>query len=816
MKRILVLLLATNCLAASAQITSVTVESLPFNFNDGGVFRHDIYAELTSQDDFVSSVYGDAESPLMIGTYGSFISTYGSYGLFIGSQEISQIGLNELNNALSQGQGFILDHENGGAWFSLFTGEGSGDADNRVLLAQLWSTNDVFGVFNIQVFVEGSQTSFVQGTFGFSSNPQDVFGCTNPESSIFNPEASIHDFSCMCQDSSGAGPEQCGICSGDENADGICDALGVLGCTDASACNYNLLALTDDGSCLYLDECGICGGVGIIPGTCTCEGTLIDAVGACGGDCAEDIDADGICDTEDDCIGEYDICGLCNGPGPVYECGCNAIPDGNCDCIGSVLDVVGVCGGDCFEDQDADGICDDVDDCVGALDACGLCNGPGEVYPCGCHGIPQGYCDCEGNVVDAINICGGSCLTDFNGNGICDSAEIFGCAYELAENYDPLVTLDDGSCIFPCVGFVNQNVFDWDEDYAVTIADFLAILAVFGDVDVDSDGVWDSTDLCFDINACNYANDPSEPCAFIDVLGVCGGGCEADGDNDGVCDDIDTCIGIEDECGVCNGPGPTEIVIESIVITYDSVFLPLDNDWYVFPINADTTFGYTCAPFFSDCGDPLEYQGYDYETVQIGEQCWFAENLRAESYINGDGIPGGLSTSDWLATTSGAKAVYGEVADGEDDWGCETYSPDIDACDPAQSLNEYGRLYNWFAVDDARGLCPSGWHVPTDGEWTVMTDLLGGQSIAGGPMKMDYGWHEVGNGNNLSGFSGLPGGYRFPSAHYYYAGSLGFWWTSSAFGPDAWCRELNHGSYVVNRYYANLSQGYSVRCIKDT
>ena len=203
---------------------------------------------------------------------------------------------------------------------------------------------------------------------------------------------------------------------------------------------------------------------------------------------------------------------------------------------------------------------------------------------------------------------------------------------------------------------------------------------------------------------------------------ICGGGCESDEDNDGVCDDIDDCVGVVDECGVCNGPGATEVVIESITVLYDSVYAEQIDTWFVYEIGADTTFSYTCAPFFGDCGDPVSYQGYDYATVLIGEQCWFAENLRSENYENGDAIPSGLSDWDWHLTTSGAVAVYGEDA------GCDIYSPDIDACDPAQSLNEYGRLYSWYAVDDARGLCPSGWHVPTDGEWTVLTDHLGGES----------------------------------------------------------------------------------------
>ena len=203
--------------------------------------------------------------------------------------------------------------------------------------------------------------------------------------------------------------------------------------------------------------------------------------------------------------------------------------------------------------------------CVYAIDECGVCGGSG---------IPSGFCDCIGNQPDAIGVCGGSCLKDEDNNGTCDDQEVYGCGYELAENYNPEVTRDDGSCIFPCEGVVNTNVFDWDGDYVVTVTDFLMMLSVYGDTDVDLDGVWDSGDDCVDTGACNYASDPSEPCAYIDILGICGGGCEADEDNDGICDDIDTCIGIEDECGVCNGPGPTEIVIENITILYDSVYLP--------------------------------------------------------------------------------------------------------------------------------------------------------------------------------------------------------------------------------------------------
>ena len=374
------------------------------------------------------------------------------------------------------------------------------------------------------------------------------------------------------------------------------------------------------------------------------------------------------------------------------------------------------------------------------------------------------------------------------------------------------------------------NLFDSNSNGAVDIEDFLAVLSLFSDVDSDSDGIWDSQDACTDLEACNYAASPTEPCAFIDVLGACGGGCEGDGDGDGICDDEDDCVGVVDECGVCNGPGPTEIVIEDIVTYYDSVYLPFDDAWYVYPVDADTTFGFTCAPAFETCGDMVSYQGYDYTTVQIGERCWFAENLRSELYLNGDSIPAGLSDSEWQNTSSGAVAVYGE---GSSD--CYDSSPDGDACDEAWSLSEYGRLYNFFAIDDARGLCPSGWHVPsetwTTGEWMTMEMALGmSESEAneifwrgtneGSQMKTDYGWNEGGNGTNSSGFSGLPGGQRFHTGSFGGGGTSGTWWSSPTNGSDAWNRLLTHDNEGVHRVPISLYQdphyGFSVRCIQDT
>tara|TARA_B110000003_G_scaffold99958_1_gene102151 strand:- start:2548 stop:3366 length:819 start_codon:yes stop_codon:yes gene_type:complete len=220
------------------------------------------------------------------------------------------------------------------------------------------------------------------------------------------------------------------------------------------------------------------------------------------------------------------------------------------------------------------------------------------------------------------------------------------------------------------------------------------------------------------------------------------------------------------------------------------------------------------------CGTPIEYNGYEYRTVRIGHQCWFAENLRTKNYVNGDAIPSNLSDSEWSTTNSGAVAVYGEDA------GCDNYSPDFDACDPAQSLEEYGRLYNWYAVDDSRGLCPTGWHVPTDGEWMTMEMALGmSEAEANGTgsrgvdqgtqMKTDCGWYNGGYGANSSGFSGLPGGSRSSNGFFNYAGGSGSWWGSSPDGSSAWFRYLDFNGGNVFRNFNSLRYGFSVRCVRD-
>ena len=207
----------------------------------------------------------------------------------------------------------------------------------------------------------------------------------------------------------------------------------------------------------------------------------------------------------------------------------------------------------------------------------------------------------------------------------------------------------------------------------------------------------------------------------------------------------------------------------------------------------DTAWDGPVSPSWS-CGEAITYAGLGYSTVQIGDQCWFAENLRTTTYLNGDAIPQNLSDGDWFSTTSGAMAIY------NDDLMAQTAS---------------GGLYNWYAVDDARGLCPSGWHVPTDGEWTILTDHLGGESVAGGQMKTNYGWFNGGNGTNSSGFSGLPGGARINSGLFNGAVQVGLWWSSSYNSDGFLVRYLDFGGEYVIRDYLFAQDGLSVRCVWD-
>ena len=195
-------------------------------------------------------------------------------------------------------------------------------------------------------------------------------------------------------------------------------------------------------------------------------------------------------------------------------------------------------------------------------------------------------------------------------------------------------------------------------------------------------------------------------------------------------------------------------------------------------------------------------EGNTYKTVYIGTQQWMAENLKTAKYNDGTEIPNVTDNTQWQNNTTGAWSYY-----------------DNDGANNAK----YGKLYNWNAVSPTtngnKNICPTGWHVPTDAEWTVLTDYLGGSIIAGGKMKEvgTTSWNSPNkDATNISLFTGLPGGNRDYYGGYYFIGSMGNWWSSSEnYSDNAWYRDLRRLGNDVNRVSSSKKNGFSVRCLMD-
>ena len=456
-------------------------------------------------------------------------------------------------------------------------------------------------------------------------------------------------------------------------------------------------------------------------------------------------------------------------------------PDFNGDGAITVADLLALLA--IFEDvdSDGDGIFDSMDDCFGVYDGCGVCGGVGV------DADDDGICDDEDPCVgttDVVGVCGGSCTADADADGVCDTND-------------------------PCVGAL------------------------------DACGVCNGPGAVY---TCGCADIPAGDCDCagnqLDALGVCGGPCTADADADGTCDDADPCVGTLDVCGVCNGPGPSVPVIDQIIFVTDSIYVPPLASWYVFTYATDTLYTYVCPVL--GCTDSsatnfnpsaaiddssclygpaqcsglstVTFDGHTYALVGIGTQCWFAENLRSDNYLNGDPIPGNLSDAQWTSTSSGAQTVYGEG----------TSTVYNGSSDEMANLATYGRLYNWYAVNDSRGLCPSGFHVPSDGEWMTLEMALGmtsSEANATGWRGTDQGTQmktSSWGGTNSSGFSALPVGTRdFDYGNFRDQGDVGCWWSSSPDGAGAWGRALHYGYSSVARGDSYVGYGFSVRCVRD-
>lgn len=205
--------------------------------------------------------------------------------------------------------------------------------------------------------------------------------------------------------------------------------------------------------------------------------------------------------------------------------------------------------------------------------------------------------------------------------------------------------------------------------------------------------------------------------------------------------------------------------------------------------------GYGNAMSFTTTEEVTDADGNVYSAVVIGHQEWFAENLKTTKYNNGTPIPNVTVATEWSQLTTGA---------------CCSYDNNIN------NVGTYGLLYNWRAVNSGK-LCPAGWHVPTETEWAVLTDYLGGADKAGGKLK-ETGtrhWNSPNAGaTNATGFTAIPGGYRLHNSSE--MGKCGRWWSATEYSSDfAWYQTLCNSNYSIVSGTIEKTLGFSVRCVKD-
>ncbi len=196
---------------------------------------------------------------------------------------------------------------------------------------------------------------------------------------------------------------------------------------------------------------------------------------------------------------------------------------------------------------------------------------------------------------------------------------------------------------------------------------------------------------------------------------------------------------------------------------------------------------------FTACTD---FDNNNYATVKIGNQIWMAENLKTTHYKNGAAIPNITDNATWAGLITGARCYYNN--------------------DSTIYASTYGALYNCYTVNTSN-LCPTGWHVPTDAEWTTLTTYLGGESQAGGKLKATTLWNSPNAGaTNETGFTALPGGCHYFTGTYSNIGNYGYWWSSTVYGTSgAWSRYMGYSYSDAIRGNDFKTYGFSVRCLRD-
>jgi uncharacterized protein (TIGR02145 family) len=210
------------------------------------------------------------------------------------------------------------------------------------------------------------------------------------------------------------------------------------------------------------------------------------------------------------------------------------------------------------------------------------------------------------------------------------------------------------------------------------------------------------------------------------------------------------------------------------------------------------TYG-SVVTFRTNARTVTDYDGNIYHVAKIGNQEWFTENLKVTHFRNGDPITYIEDATAWNLVASGAWCYYEK-------------DPNV--------VPDYGNLYNFYAVNDSRNICPEGWHVPTAADWNELISYLGGNQVAGEKMKekgSDH-WMDTNNGTNESGFTALPGGYRFNDGTYQKIREIGTWWSSDESDSNPQMASYifiysEYSSVSMEILYKNV--GLSVRCVRD-
>jgi len=602
----------------------------------------------------------------------------------------------------------------------------------------------------------------------------------------------------------------------------------IYGCTNPTACNFNSDANTDDGSCLYEDCTGECGGTAI-ENECGCvEGTTeLDELWCygCLDDWALNFDPSYI-HPDDSCIypsmGDLDM-------------------NGNVDVVDLVILVDVVLDGEeyiVFMDFNNDSALNIIDivimvdvilnpEYLGCTDPTAFNYNPNSIYENG--SCIFSYIDIDGNSYETVVI----------GNQIWMTENLKVTHYN---NGDPIQT-----------GFTGEEWGNLDETETGAFAIYNndpAIWETYGN-HYNWYAVDDERGICPEGWHVSSSEESNVLLSFLGGENIAGGKLKEAGldhwiyPNEGASNESEFTALPGGNIGMLDGES-RHLGIAGYY--WSSSDYNQQHAWYqdlyydlpgVFTQNSDKRYGfsvrcindganqvYGCVDQSADNFNPdatendgsceyscIDIDGNSYETVVIGEQVWMAENLKVAHYNNGDEIPTGFTNSEWSSlddTETGAFSVFN---------------------DSPINIETYGYLYNWYSVDDSRGICPDDWHVPYDAE-IMELEMYQGMGLAevqtlewrgnneGGMLKeegISHWWSPNTSGTNESGFTALPGGYRsWDGGDYLYMGSNGLFWSASEYNELlAFYRKLFHAYSNVFRHSSLKQSGFSVRCIHD-